>query len=808
MYWFGKKLAENDNWWQTDAAWVSVQKARRDFYKIPLDEIIDLLDSFGKLWQPSSQLVQNALPALLRETGFSQEETLKTITLLPGLLSRESLLTRVNAEFTKKDVLDRFTKTPHFSGKVRAVPRGVVLHVTAGNVFLSSIDSLLMGFLTKNISVLKVSSQNMFFPLYFAEQLEAFDVKKVLADKFSVVHWKGGEKAIESFVKSKVSTIVAWGGEEMIASYATDLPPGIKLLDFGPKISLQVITKEGTRGRSLRSIAEKLVQDIVPWDQAACASPQNLYLENGIDENSFLELVSEAFRSSSPRGPISDDEATEILKEKYRGYYSQLMDGGSLIDGGDHLIHLEKSKILKPSPLNRSLIVKRFDSIEELYTLLAPFSTYLQSCSYLTSEAERVVLLETLALTGLKRFAPLGTITWGMDGAPHDGRFVLRELVSFIGDERRAVDYGESTDETQNSSTLKTFFDGAAHPPGMIFSSGGTTGEPKFVHFSYEEFDFMTDMLAQNFLRQGLRPGMTVANLFVAGNLWSSFMAVEKALEKIGAIQLPIGGMCSPENIFYYLKKFRPEVVMGIPSMLVMNAEFFESKAEKLSVDKVFYAGEALSEIRRDFLRRTWGTRYFGSAGYASVDAGVIGFQCEACGPGEHHLFSDTVSMKILDDEAVVTSLCRDSMPIENYRTGDKVEWIPACSCGRSEPRFKLLGRIDNVIQVWSCRLLLQDIEAALRALDPEVLTFQIILTELREANVVKEKLTLSYETSRQKVDPEALMEKIYGSSRDLKDTITLVEFKKNVQVVAVETGKIPRNARTGKVSVILDQRR
>lgn len=294
----------------------------------------------------------------------------------------------------------------------------------------------------------------------------------------------------------------------------------------------------------------------------------------------------------------------------------------------------------------------------------------------------------------MKRLAPLGTITMGKDGAPHDGRFVLRELVSFVGDEIRAT--FETQGQLTTSADIKKAFEALPHPPGYIFSSGGTTGEPKYVHFSYEEFDFVSDMLAKSLRAQGIKPGMKVANLFVAGNLWSSFMAVEKALEKIGVIQLPIGGMCAEENISLYLERFRPDVVMGIPSMLVKNAEFMDEKGKDISIPMVFYAGEALSEPRQDYLSKIWGTKYFGSVGYASVDAGVIGYQCSESKPGEHHLFSDLIELKIVDGEAIVSSLYRTSIPITNYRTGDRVEMIAPCSCGDSAPRFKLLGRAED----------------------------------------------------------------------------------------------------------------
>lgn len=808
MYWFGYDLKQKQDWKRPES-WSHLDRVKREFAQTSLENIVSFLNQFSQEWKPGTKNYQEALPQLVQDSGFSVDEVKSTLALLSVILSRESLEKRIKAEFTNELVLDQFSKLPHSMGLVRAVPRGILLHVTAGNVFLSSLDSLIMGFLTKNISLLKVSSSNLNFPLFFAQKLQAFDQHNVLADKFAILQWKGGDQETEDFIKTKVNAIVAWGGEEMIQSYQKGLPSSVKLLEFGPKISLQVISKDALLNKDLKLVADAIVKDIVPWDQSACASPQNLYLQEGINESEVLAAIDVAFRKSPARGILSDDEAVEVLKEKYRGLYSELMEEGKVISGPEHLIHLEENKFLKPSPLGRSLIVKRFKDVEDLYHHLEPFSYYLQSCSYLLTEKEKTNYLNLLALSGLKRFAPLGTITWGMEGAPHDGRFVLRELVNFIGDEARFQDYGEKHTYLQTAAKLKDQFEKNRHPQGYIFSSGGTTGDPKYVHFSYEEFDLTTDMLAYNFRAQGIGPGTTVANLFVAGNLWSSFLAVERALEKIGAIQLPIGGLCPSENILTYLKKFNPDVVMGIPSLLVMNAEQAISMGVELKIKKVFYAGEAMSEARRDFIKKVWKTEYFGSAGYASVDAGVIGYQCMSCGPGEHHLFSDLVGMKIIEGEAVVTSLTRESMAIKNYATGDRVEWVQdLCGCGRKDKKFKLLGRIDNLIQIWSCRLLLSDIEKSFKSLDPALLSFQIVLSEEKNEKSLTELMELLYEATPDKVlDEKSLVQEIYQNSRDLKDTISLENFMARIKISALAHGAIKRNSRTGKISVILDRR-
>ncbi|MGE3609269.1 MAG: acyl-CoA reductase [Bacteriovoracaceae bacterium] len=800
MYYFGAKL-ENLN----QIPWSSLKLARNELAQIEIEKIISLLDKFSHLWEEDSELFLKALKGLEKTSSFDHEELRKTLKILPSILKRDSLEARIKAEFMNPKILDQFVKTPSFLGKVKAKPLGIVLHVTAGNVFLSCIDSLIMGFLTKNISLVKVSSQNQFFPEFFANALKEFDQENILADKFAILHWKGGDKQIESEIKKRVNAIVAWGGEEMVQNYQQNLPLGVKLLDFGPKISFQVLTKQGLENKNLKLVAEKIVSDITPWDQSACSSPQNLFIEEGVDSKVLIKYLEEAFENSPKRGQLSEDEAVEILKEKYRGLYSKLMEEGELAFGENYLLHLEKNKYLKSSPLHRSLILKAFKNIDDLVNHVEPFSYYLQSCAYLVGEKEKNPLLEKLSLAGVKRFAPIGTITWGMEGAPHDGRYVLRELTHFIVDEIRNVELGDAYSELQNSKELKLNFENSTHPEGYIFSSGGTTGEPKYVHFSYEEFDYITDMLALNLKAQGVTCGMTVANLFVAGNLWSSFIAMEKALEKIGAIQLPIGGLASQENIATYLKKFNPQIVLGIPSLLVMTAEYLESIGEHLQVNKVFYAGEALSSMRRDYLSKVWGTQYFGSAGYASVDAGIIAFQCQSCGPGEHHLFEDLVEMKIINDEAVVSSLYRTSLPIKNYRTGDRVEWIGPCSSKIPGKRFKLLGRIDNLIQIWSCRILLSDIEKSFQQINPDILTFQIKIKEELFGTGAREVLEIYFEQPFTLVDIEQLQRLIYDYSRDLKDTFSYDEFIKGLRLIPVHL--IERNARTGKVSQVIDLR-
>jgi hypothetical protein len=93
--------------------------------------------------------------------------------------------------------------------------------------------------------------------------------------------------------------------------------------------------------------------------------------------------------------------------------------------------------------------------------------------------------------------------------------------------------------------------------------------------------------------------------------------------------------------------------------------------------------------------------------------------------------------------------------------------------------------------------------------LDPEILSFQILLSEVQEEKSVKEQMELLYEVSPGKeLVVGTLVQEIYQNSRDLKDTISLDAFSHRLKISPVAQGAIKRNSRTGKISVILDRRK
>ena len=809
-----------------------------------IESMVQVLDRLSKIWGHGSRYWTRAFEMTKGELPFSDDMISYSLDVIPELLRATNVMARIKADFGSPDKLDRFVRSHAFSGRERAFPLGILFHVSAGNVFLGAIDSLLMGFLTKNVSIVKLSSRNLSFPMLFAESLREVDHEKILSDKFSLIHFPGGKVPLETLIKKEANAIIAWGGEEMILSYKKGLPLGVKFIEYGPKISFQVISRQALDLHGFSQVGSWVAQDIAMWDQAACASPQNLFVENtpGMapvisDLMDHIELALQKFPFS--RGRLSNDEQVEIMKERARAEYNTIMLNGECRDGKDYLLHHDPRPGLRTSPLNRSLIIKTYSSTANLVTQLTPFSRYLQSCSLLAIDEDEKDLITALGGLGVMRFAHLGQVMQAPIGAPHDGKMTLIELTRIVPEEQDGTLEGLVNDaiahvpfyrqrrdgrfvtrldemplvkgsdiESGSEDKLRHFTRRDAEG-GYVFSSGGTSGSPKYTIYTHDEFSQVADLLAIGFRAQGITAGTVVANLFVAGNLWSSFMAVDQALAKIGARVLPIGGLADRDQTLSYIELFKPSFVVGLPTQLVELVRRAQETGRNVSIPSVLYAGEHLNLVARNFMSSVSGTTHFGSAGYASVDAGPIGYQCRNCQDSVHHLFANDVHLEIIAGEAVVTSRIKRAMPIIRLCTGDLVEWITDdeanCACGSPDPRFRLLGRLNSQFHIWGSRIFVEEFEKAIADCGLDGALFQIIL---KQNTAAQETIELHIDhIDAKSIDQKVLIGQIYNHSKDLSATHPLAWLQSRLLIVPHAPGGIKPVARTGKIKTLLDER-
>ena len=820
---------------------------------------IHVLEKTGRLWaEPASPFRRRAQALMPGVSGFSPEMVRRTLEIIPGLLSRDALRRRLRAELGREDALDRWSLEPSGGAALKACPLGAVLHVAAGNIFLGCIDSVVMSLLTNNVTLLRLSSADREFPLLFAESLLKADPEGDLVSGLAVLSWEKGLEDVEKVFKRRLQGVVVWGGESAVSAYRRDLGSGCKLVAFGPKLSFGVVSREGLRRRGVREAARRAARDIVWWDQAACASPQTLFIEGPSGE--FMEsLASELERSARelPPGRLSPDEAAEIVQERHRALAAELLGRGRLLAGRDlrWTIAWNKKGELKASPLSRFIHVRPYEGLRELGKLIAPSAPYLQSAGILVGSNEEAPYAEALTEAGASRVPELGRMLESETGEPHDGRYPLSELVRWVSAPAAAAaaDSGkilgalleQAAEESPfyrrrlkgglSRAPLLSKDDLRRHAPPLsralltreaegsgtiVFASGGSTGEPKFSLYTQEEFESTCRWLAWGMRGAGLEEGDVLANLFVAGNLWSSFLAVSGAARALRVTHLPIGGTSEAAVALDGLRRLKANALAGLPSTMLELARHLEDKGERLHVEKIFYAGEHVSEEMVRSWKRAFGVRLVRSAGYASVDAGWIGFQCPFCEAGAHHAAEGLQRVEILSveggrpvrageaGEIVATNLLRRWMPVIRYRTGDLGRWLAGpCPCGHPAPLFKLLGRCDDRINVGGAHLDAADVGRAVASV-PGLSFFHQIVVSGRGG----ERLTVRVErkprwAGEQPGLCERLGEALLRHSHELRDSVNR-GWLKAPEIEILAPGKLPRQARTGKIRRVVDLRR
>lgn len=357
---------------------------------------------------------------------------------------------------------------------------------------------------------------------------------------------------------------------------------------------------------------------------------------------------------------------------------------------------------------------------------------------------------------------------------------------------------------------------------GIVFKSGGTTGVPKFSAFTREEWDTFTRAFGRGMATRALRAKDRVANLFYAGDLYASFLFIMDSIERapVAALQLPISGSTAPESVEKHLKDFRVTAIAGVPTTLINLAERFAAQGTTFPhVERLLYGGEALYPDQMPMLKAAFPEAEPLSIGYASVDAGLLGYADASCENGEHLPFLPETILEIVDEDTgapitkpgvtgkvLITSLTRKLMPILRYPAGDLAAWV--------EPgkRFKILGRSEEGARVGPVTVYAEDIRRVLNEVAPSGTFhgFQIVLTHETGRDRLEVRAAVGG-ASRSGDAGYALAQAALGKLHEARPMLAeLAEAGKILptRVTLVAPSELETNARTGKMKQVLDRRR
>ena len=234
-----------------------------------------------------------------------------------------------------------------------------------------------------------------------------------------------------------------------------------------------------------------------------------------------------------------------------------------------------------------------------------------------------------------------------------------------------------------------------------VFTTSGTTGEPKRVYYSFRDMQTLT-ILDAVALRIG-HPGRLVAliALPMSHGLWMGAATAQRVVERAGGLPIPVGAD-DPQETLRWMQRFEPNVMMSSPSYMTALTCEAERAEYRPKLERILLGGEVLTNEQKARFREYWGAAVYDSYGSTEIGgAQTIALpECTALNMNDLHLVTEIVNPETgepaNEGELVFTTLTREAMPLVRYRSGDHGRWAD-CRCRLPFNAVQLAGRTDDM---------------------------------------------------------------------------------------------------------------
>ncbi len=687
---------------------------------LDIRKVINSLDKLGKYIVEDEEF----LLCELTELGFSRDEAIQIKKESIAVLSAEELFKKIKRELGEIPFeINRIsTREEQFEGWM---PVGVLGHVTSSNDAMLPFFSSVEGILTGNINVIKTASGAHKVAMAMVEKL--CEIDESLSPYFYVFPLSSKDEELLREMFALCNTVAVWGSDAATTGVRKLAPSGVKIVEWGNRISFAYFTKKGYCTEALKGLAE----DVCINDQQACSAPQVVYYETDSNEE-LVEFASELIKvlqevsDSHPLHDASPAEYAELTTQTRLCHLDELMGEAKLFEGDGCRLFVNFTSELTASPLYRTLIVKPIKR-NEIISVLRPFRSYLQSVGLACGRDEIVPLSSLLLAGGVNRITEPGLMMGGYTGEPHDGIYAMTHYLKRVSVVNSNLPKGSMSLSEMAPMKKPPFEDGTPlmnkedfpskreikDTGYLLLKSGGSSGKAKYAPHSYDDAQVTYDETARIIIAAGIDPANDVCmNLFYCGDLYGGFISIYEALKKADIVQLPMTANMDMEHVANEIISNGVNVLVGMPTYLL---RLFNEQKEALScygkIDKVLYGGEHFDPAQIKYLKETFGIKRISSLVYGCNEIGSMGYACEYCEGTEHHVVA-TKYLEILKTDSdepaetgevgrlVWTPRDQENIEIKRYEIGDLGRFITEpCKCGRLAPKFELLGRFGDVFK-------------------------------------------------------------------------------------------------------------
>lgn len=660
----------------------------------------------------------------LMELGLSKAEALQTKKDSYAVLSAKESFKKIQRELGELpfEISRLSTREEEFEGWM---PMGVLGHVTSSNDAMLPFFSSVEGILTGNINIIKPATGAHKVAMAMVEKLCQIDVS--LSPYFYVFPFSSKDEELLKAMFSLCNAIAVWGSDAATAGVRKLAPAGVKIVEWGNRISFAYFTKQGYTKDALKGLAE----DVCVNDQQACSAPQMVYYEAdsreelvafGADLMQVLQQVSDTY----PLHSMSQAEKAELTTQTQMCRLDELMGTAKLFNGAGCRVFVQYDSELCASPLYRTVIVKAVRR-SELIGVLRPYRSYLQSVGLACGRDEVVELSRLLLAGGANRITEPGLMMGGYTGEPHDGVRAMTQYLKRVSLVSSNLPKGSMSLAEMEPMRTAPFEDGTPllkkdDFPGkreikdqgyLLLKSGGSSGQAKYAPHTYDDAEMTYEETARFIIASGINPKTDVCmNLFYSGGLYGGFISIYEALKKADVVQLPMTAVMDMEHVAHEIISNKVNVLVGMPTYLLkLFREQQEALANYGGIEKILYCGEHFDPAQIDYLKKTLHVRQISSLVYGCNEIGSMGYACEYCQGSTHHVVG-TKYLEILKLDAdepaeegeigrlVWTPRDQEHIDVKRYEIGDLGRFIKEpCQCGRVAPRFELLGRFGDTFK-------------------------------------------------------------------------------------------------------------
>ncbi len=424
-------------------------KRNRERYLLPrsTEAILQCIAEVARSWlTPHSPWRAKALDHGPAATGFSREMLAAGLDAFFRQVTLRNLTALVVQDLGHPQRLDRLVANDAETVQnTLGFARGpdLLVNVAAGVLPTPVFTSIIHGLIVRSAQFVKCASGASLLPRLFAHSIR--DIEPKLAACLELGAWKGGTRDLDSALFGEADCVVASGSDEAIASLREAVPPRVRFLSHGHRVSAGYVAREVLGEHDAARVIAAAAEDVAAWDQLGCLSPQTIFVETGgtLPPDEFAKQLGEELarvEGRLPRGKLDDEAAAAVFRRREfyriraaasdstRCWYSPESTAWSVVYEADPRFQV--------SCQHRFVHVKAVDTLDECLRQSEPFRGKWSTVGIAASGWRAEELSQSLAAWGITRICPLGRmqhppLTWR-----HDGRPVIGDLVTWTNFER------------------------------------------------------------------------------------------------------------------------------------------------------------------------------------------------------------------------------------------------------------------------------------------------------------------------------------------------------------------------------------